>query len=196
MWVAIKTRFILIVSLVLLLVSVHLINTFFSGSLAQYGVIPRSTDSLWHIFTAPFIHASWTHLWGNLIGISIFSAFCLTRSIRFYVFASIFVITMSGLGVWLFARTASHIGASGWIFGLWSISIAMAIFDRSLKTIVIALIVIFLYGGMIYGLLPNNPDVSFEAHIFGAVAGVICAYFYKLLNANGRQASSSDGEEK
>lgn len=72
----------------------------------------------------------------------------------------------------------------------------MAIFDRSLKTIVIALIVIFLYGGMIYGLLPNNPDVSFEAHIFGAVAGVICAYFYKLLNANGRQASSSDGEEK
>lgn len=87
----------------------------------------------------------------------------------------------------MFARTASHIGASGWVFGLWSLSIAMAVFDRSLKNIVIALIVVFLYGGMIYGVLPGDPRISFEAHIFGAIAGVLCAFFYRLITSK-RQA--------
>ncbi len=77
--------------------------------------------------------------------------------------------------VWLFARPAIHIGASGWIFGLWSLTIAMAWFDRRFINIVIAVFVIFFYGGMFYGVLPGRPGVSFESHLFGAVAGVICA---------------------
>lgn len=57
----------------------------------------------------------------------------------------------------------------------------MAVFDRSIKNIAIALIVVFLYGGMIYGVLPSDPTVSFEAHIFGVIAGVLCAFFYRLI---------------
>lgn len=179
---ALKHRAYIVVGTLAALLIVHIFNWAQGGDLSQYGVVPRYNDRLWHIFTAPFIHNSWAHLSNNLIGLSIFSTFCLTRSIRFYLIASIFIIVVSGLGVWLFARTASHIGASGWIFGLWSLSIAMAVFDRSIKNIVLALIVVFLYGGMIYGVLPSDSNISFEAHIFGIFAGVLFAFFYRLLS--------------
>lgn len=176
LWLRIK----LIAGLVVIMSAVHLVNVALDGQLNQFGVMPGSTDSWLHIFTAPFIHGSYGHLINNLIGLSIFSAFCLLRSIRFYLLSSGFIIAVSGALVWLFGRSASHIGASGWIFGLWSLSIAIALFDRCFKNIVIALVVVFLYGGMIYGVLPTDPRVSFEAHLFGVVAGVMCAFFYRV----------------
>ena len=177
LWLRVK----LIAALVVIMSAVHLVNVVLGGQLNQFGVIPGSTDSWFHIFTAPFIHGSYGHLINNLIGLSIFTAFCLLRSVRFYLLSSVFIIMVSGALLWLFGRSASHIGASGWIFGLWSLSIAMALFDRCFKNVVIALVVVFLYAGMIYGLLPTDPRVSFEAHLFGVVAGVICAFFYSVL---------------
>ena len=89
-----------------------------------------------------------------------------------------------GLLVWLFARNALHIGASGWIFGLWSLCIATAWYDRKFINILIALLVVFLYGGMLFGVLPNDPRISFESHFFGAIAGVVCAFFQARLFNN------------
>lgn len=180
LWLRIK----LIVGMAVLLSAVHVVNVALGGQLNQFGVIPRSVDSWFHVITAPFIHGSYGHLINNLIGLSIFSAFCLLRSVRFYLLSSAFIIVVSGMLVWVFGRGASHIGASGWIFGLWSLSIAIALFDRRFKNIVIALLVVFLYGGMIYGVLPTDPRVSFEAHLFGAVAGVMCAFFYRVFTKN------------
>jgi membrane associated rhomboid family serine protease len=78
---------------------------------------------------------------------------------------------------------ALHIGASGWIFGLWSLCIATAWYDRKFINIVIGLLVVFLYGGMLFGVLPGDPRVSFESHFFGAIAGVVCAFFQaKIFN--------------
>lgn len=193
MLIALKQRAYIIFGVLTTLFIVHVFNWANGGDLGQYGVIPRYADQWWHIFTAPFIHGSWAHLSNNLVGLSIFSALCLARSIRFYFIASIFIIIVSGLGVWVFARTASHIGASGWIFGLWSLSIAMAVFDRSLKNIAIALVVVFFYGGMIYGVLPSDPNISFEAHIFGVIAGILCVFFdHTLTKKNRPQAEKFD----
>lgn len=91
--------------------------------------------------------------------------------------SSLIIIVLTGLLVWVFARKAVHIGASGWVFGLWSLSIAIAFFQRSFVNIAIAVFVLFFYGGMIYGVLPQDRYVSFESHLFGAIAGIVCAYF-------------------
>jgi membrane associated rhomboid family serine protease len=93
-----------------------------------------------------------------------------------FVYSSVIIITVSGILVWLFGRDANHIGASGWVFGLWSLSISLAWFDRRMMNIVIAILVILFYGGMVFGMLPQDSSVSFESHLFGALAGVLAAW--------------------
>ncbi|KZX83773.1 rhomboid family intramembrane serine protease [Oleiphilus sp. HI0009] len=170
----------IIVGLVLIMILVHVINVVLDGQLNQYGIIPRSVAHWFHIFTSPFIHGDLGHLINNLFGLAIFSALCLFRSTSLYVACSIFVIVLTGVLIWCFARGVIHIGASGWIFGLWSFSIAIAWFDRRLINILCGFVVVFLYGGMIYGLLPNDPKISFEAHLFGAISGALFAFLHSL----------------
>lgn len=159
---------------------VHGANFLFNGHLSQFGIVPRQPDALYHIYLAPWLHGSFGHLSNNLVGWLIFSSFVLLRSVRLYLFASFLIITLTGLSVWMWGRTASHIGASGWVFGLWSLNIAIACFDRRLLNILIAIVMVFLYGGMIYGVLPQDPGVSFESHLFGAIAGVVAAWFSRF----------------
>ncbi len=162
--------------LVLMMLAIHIVNSILQGRLGEFGVLPGEMRSLPYIITAPFIHGSWAHLLSNLVGLVIFSGLCLLRGIPFYLKSSLLIILLTGILVWLFGRQAVHIGASGWIFGLWSLSIAMAWFQRRFGNILIALFVIVFYGGMIFGVLPSDPNVSFESHLFGALSGVICAY--------------------
>lgn len=178
LWLELKSRLSIIIGLLLALIVIHIVNFVTHYSLSQYGVIPRSPSHIQNILFAPFIHNSWYHLINNLIGLAIFSGFCLLRSIRFYLTSSLFIIIFSGLFIWVFGRVASHAGTSGWIFGLWSLSIAMAWYDRKLKNIVIAFIVVLFYGGMVFGILPKSERISFEAHLFGAIAGIIWAWLY------------------
>ena len=185
-WLRLK----LIVGLLLVMTLVNVFNTALDGQLNQFGIIPRSVKSWFHILTAPFIHGSTGHLMNNLVGLSIFGVLCLIRSSRFFLGSSLFIIVVGGVLVWLFGRNASHIGASGWVFGLWSLSIAIGWFDRRFMNIVVALLVLFLYGGMIYGVLPTDPRVSFEAHLFGAIAGVACAFVYIAFSKAGRNKNN------
>ncbi len=168
-----KIRVLLILAAVLS--GIHFLNIFTGYELSRFGIFPRIVETLPHIYSAPLLHGNTAHLVNNLIGLMVFSGLCLLRGIKFYLWSSFIIVTLTGLMVWLFARPAIHIGASGWIFGLWSLTIAMAWFDRRFINIVIAVFVIFFYGGMFYGVLPGRPGVSFESHLFGAVAGVICA---------------------
>lgn len=169
-----KLRF--LVGLGALLIGVHIINFLLGYYLNRYGICPRQLDYIWTIFTAPFLHGSIYHLLNNLLGLGIFSGFYLIHSLRRYIYSSLFIITLTGLLTWLFARNAIHIGASGWVFGLWSLCIATAWFERRLLNIVIACAVIVFYGSVIYGVLPRDPSISFESHLFGVVAGIVCAY--------------------
>ncbi|MDO3387696.1 rhomboid family intramembrane serine protease [Gilvimarinus sp. SDUM040013] len=157
----------------MLLLAVHIINLGMGGELIQYGIIPRDKQHWFGVLTAPFIHASYSHLLNNIIGLSVLAGIFLLRSIRQFFTASVFIIVVGGTLVWAFGRNAVHIGASGWIFGLWSFLIVAAWFERSLKSFAIAMLVVFLYGGMIYGVLPTREGVSFESHLFGALAGII-----------------------
>lgn len=158
------------------MVAVHIINLLFGGWLFSFGIVPRHLQSLPGIYAAPFLHGDIGHLLNNIVGLVIFSSLLFVHSLRRYLWSSFFIITLTGLLVWLFARSALHIGASGWIFGLWSLLIATAWFERRLLNIVLAIAVVFFYGGMLYGVLPTDPRISFESHLSGAIAGVLCAY--------------------
>ncbi|GLS26376.1 rhomboid family intramembrane serine protease [Marinibactrum halimedae] len=174
----IQQRFMVLGIIMASMAAIHIVNMVNGGMLSQFGVVPRVPSSLPYIFTAPFIHGGVIHLVNNLIGLAVFGVLCLLRSLRFFVLASIFIIFFSGLMTWLLGRSASHIGASGWIFGLWSLSIAMAYFDRSFKNIAIALFTIVFYGGMMFGVLPSRAHISFEMHLFGAIGGILFAFLY------------------
>ncbi len=182
MWLRLKV----IVGLICVLLGVHLANVVLSGQLNQFGIYPRSLFSFPHIVTAPFLHGSFEHLINNLLVLSVLRGLVLIRSLRFFIASSAFIIVFSGLLIWLLAREGFHIGASGWIFGLWSVNVAIAWFDRRVVNIVIALLTLFFYGGMIYGVLPSDSRISFEAHLFGAISGILFVFLHtKLIKKNG-----------
>ncbi len=158
-------------------VLMQLLNMMTVGWFNQFALLPRSVEHLPGIFVSPFLHGSWWHLLNNLVGFVLFSALYLLRPLRDYLLASLLIIVVSGLLVWLLGRNAYHIGASGWVFGLWSLNIASGWFERNLRSIFIALLVLAFYGGMVFGVLPLRPFVSFEYHLFGALSGVLAAWW-------------------
>jgi membrane associated rhomboid family serine protease len=158
------------------MIAVHVVNLLTGGALSNYGIEPREIGGAYTIATAPLIHADVAHLGSNLAAFVVLGSLVLLQGLRYFVKASAVIILLGGALVWLFGRPGDHIGASGWIFGLWSLVIALAWFDRSPRNIAIALAVVFFYGGMVFGVLPTASYVSFEAHLFGAIAGVFAAF--------------------
>jgi membrane associated rhomboid family serine protease len=158
------------------MMAVHVVNLFTGGYLSNFGIEPRQIGGAYTIATAPFIHADIAHLGSNLAAFIVLGSLVLLQGLRYFVKASALIIGFGGALVWLFARPGDHIGASGWIFGLWSLVIALAWFDRSPRNIAIALAVAFFYGGMVFGVLPTQGYISFESHLFGAIAGVFAAF--------------------
>jgi membrane associated rhomboid family serine protease len=146
--------------------------------LQQYGLVPRTSYGLMGIFTSPFLHANWNHLIGNttsLIGLSII-LFYLERDKM--ITKMVLMVIIGGCLTWLFARTANHIGASGLIFAIWGYILLSAWFSRKSKYIWLSILVIFLYGGMIYGIFPLQAGVSWEGHLFGLIAGIYLAWYF------------------
>lgn len=143
------------------------------------GILPRTLSGTMGIITAPLIHGDVLHLISNtfpllLLGVSVFYFY---HRIAIEVFAWIYFL--SGFWVWMAARDAYHIGASGLIYGMVAFLFFSGLFRRDTKSLSISLIVIFLYGGMLQGLFPTNGRISWESHLLGALAGGFCAFFYR-----------------
>jgi len=155
---------------------VHVVDLFLGGFLKSFGIQPREIDSAYTIATAPWLHADFGHLGSNLAAFVVLGSLVVLQGLRYFIKASALIILLGGALVWLLGRDSTHIGASGWIFGLWSLVIALAWFDRSPRNIAIALAVMFFYGGMVFGVLPTAGYISFESHLFGAIAGVFAAF--------------------
>jgi membrane associated rhomboid family serine protease len=175
-WPAVRQRLLIIAALCAAMVLVHLFS-WVIWPIRTLGIHPRDPGSAWMIVTAPFVHGDLGHLGNNLAAFAILSAIAMVRGVGHYLRASLIIILLGGALVWLFGRSAVHIGASGWIFGLWSLVIVEAWFDRSPRAIAISLAVLFFYGSMAWGVLPMQAGVSFESHLFGALAGVAAAYW-------------------
>jgi len=167
------------VPFVVLLWIIRIIEELFKINLVEFGVHPRNWFGLIGIFTAPLIHGSFNHLMSNtlpllFLGVGLFY-FYKNSSKRVFVLLYI----LPGICVWFFGRESYHIGVSGLIYGLASFIFFSGIIRRDTRSIALALLVTFLYGGMIWGVLPLDPGISWEYHLFGAVWGVILAFVYR-----------------
>lgn len=144
-----------------------------------YGIMSRRAWGLRGIVTAPLVHGSWKHLISNTLPLFVLSFIALYfyRKVAMRAFWLIYFLT--GAAVWLFARPVSHIGASGIIYGLVAFMFWNGVFRRSLRSIMLAGIVILLYSGMFLGILPDQEGISWESHLIGSLAGIFAAFIFK-----------------
>ena len=170
-----------VISFVLILWIVKAVEMALDTSFFTMGVLPRTLEGTIGIFTGPLVHGDVVHLLSNslpiiLLGIMLFYFY---HKIAFEIFIWIYLVT--GFWIWLLGRNAYHIGASGLVYGMASFLFFSGIIRKSRRLMTISAIIIFLYGGMIYGIFPGavEANVSWEAHFLGALAGVLLAFFFR-----------------
>ncbi len=170
-----KRAFLVSVGMVALLWLIWMADVVFGLQSVRFGVYPRDIYGLSGILFAPLIHGSAAHLAANTPSLLVL---CTTLLYGYPRAARIVLPVLylgSGLGVWLFARESFHIGASGLTHGVMFFIFVIGILRRDRPAIALSLIVFFLFGGMIWSILPQQPQISFESHFFGAVIGVALA---------------------
>lgn len=148
------------------------------GELDYYGIRPRTIPGLRNIFVSPVLHAGVGHLFTNTLPFLILGWFIMLRSTREFFFVTAVAILVSGLGIWIFgAGNSIHLGISGVVFGYLGYLLARGYFERSPVAIALAVIALFFYGSMIWGVLPLRDGVSWLGHLFGLIGGGLAAYW-------------------
>lgn len=157
---------------------IQLVNSATGEGLVHFGIVPRSASGLEGIALAPFIHGGFAHLAANTVPLLILGFLAAVRGTTGrFLGASAIIILVSGAGVWLTAAPGSvTIGASGLILGYFGYLLARGLFDHALADIAIAVVVAVLYGTLIFAVLPSQEGVSWQAHLFGLIGGVIAAW--------------------
>lgn len=148
-------------------------------SFVKFGIYPLHLKGLPGILFSPFIHSGFNHLISNTIPFFILS-FALVyfyRRISYRIFIQLYLL--AGLCVWLAGREAWHIGASGVVYALAAFHFVSGIIRNDVRLLTLSVVVVFLYGGLIWGMFPINPEVSWEGHLWGAVSGVVLAFYYR-----------------
>jgi membrane associated rhomboid family serine protease len=145
--------------------------------LDNLGIHAQELDGLPEIFTAPFLHAGWDHLAGNSLPFFVLGFLVLLGGIARWLVSSLVSVVASGLAAWLLTPPGTIIlGASGLIFGWLTYLLARAVWSRRPGQVALAVLVLFLYGGLIWGVLPGASGVSWQAHLGGAAGGVLAAW--------------------
>ena len=174
-----RRAFILAACFALFLWLIKLMEMLLTLDLAQYGVYPGRISGLVGILWAPLIHGSLSHLFANTTPIIILATALLYGYPKSAKIVLPVVYFGAGFSVWLFARQSYHIGASGLIFGMMFFVFVIGTLRWDKRAIALSLVVFFLYGSMVWGIIPINPGISFESHLFGAAIGVALAFFFK-----------------
>ena len=141
-------------------------------NLLSFGVTPRTASGLWGIPAMPFLHANWQHLFSNTLPLFVLLILLAGSKSRSWAVV-IEIVLLSGILVWLFGRPATHIGASGLIFGLIAFLIVSGWLERRFVPLLISIGVTFVYGGVLLsGVVPRiGSHISWEGHLLGAIAG-------------------------
>jgi membrane associated rhomboid family serine protease len=176
----VKAQLLFLGSLIAVVWLVEIIDRLvFQGGLDTLGIIPRNLIGLRGILFAPFLHANFAHLMANTIPFLLLAWLVMVQRRGLFVAVTIVVALVSGLGTWLFGPSQTiHIGASGLVFGYFGFLLLWAYYRRSLATILLAAVLLLLYGSLLWGIIPQNNGISWQTHLFGLIGGGMAAYFY------------------
>jgi membrane associated rhomboid family serine protease len=171
---------------------VEIVDSISGGDLERHGIEPHDPDALPAIAAAPFLHGSWGHLIGNTIPFIILGFTIALSGLRKVVWVTLIVAVVAGLGVWIFAPAGTvHIGASGLVFGYATYLIFRGLFSRSTVHIAVGLIVVVLYGGTLLFSLAPRDGISWQGHLFGAIGGVLAAWWLDRRERPGRAPTTT-----
>lgn len=145
------------------------------GGLNQFGIFPRQIAGLRGILFAPFLHGGFAHLIANTIPFATLGWLVMLRRTTDFWLVTAIAMLIGGLGTWLFGAPGCHIGASGVIFGYLGFLISRGYFERRIGSVLFSIVVLLLYGGLLWGVLPLRIGISWEGHLFGFIGGVIAA---------------------
>lgn len=151
-----------------------------ASDFGTFGILPRHLTGMIGILTGPLIHGTFVHLLSNTFPLVflLVAVFYFYEEIALEVFVWIYLIT--GAWVWIAAREAYHIGASGLVYGLATFLFFSGIFRRDARSVAVATAIAFLYSGMVQGVLPGaDTTVSWESHMLGSAAGVFCSFYFR-----------------
>jgi len=170
------------VILVVILWLIKLVEEVTGTDFASFGIYPRKLFGLWGILFSPLLHSNWAHLYANTIPLLILSTalFYFYKDIGLKIFLLIYFTT--NILVWIMAREAYHIGASGLVYGFTSFLLISGIIRRHNRLMALSLFILFLYGSIIWGAFPNfypDKDISWEAHMMGLISGIIYAFVFR-----------------
>ncbi|GAA4883681.1 rhomboid family intramembrane serine protease [Pseudonocardia benzenivorans] len=141
------------------------------------GIHSRSVSGLTGIIWAPLLHGGWAHLAANTIPFLVFGFLVMAGGIGQFVAVTALIWVVSGLGVWLLGPSnTSTIGMSGVIFGWLVFLLVRGFFARSLAQIAVAVVLFAVWGSVLLGVIPGRPEISWQAHLFGALAGLLAAF--------------------
>jgi membrane associated rhomboid family serine protease len=156
------------------------------GTLSRYGIRPRLWDGLWGVLWMPFLHGSFGHLFANSVPFAVLGWLVILRRTSDFFVVTAVALVISGLGVWLTGPWQSvHVGASGLVFGYFGFLLLRGYFERSLYAILLAVLVFLVYGGLIWGVLPQQNGISWQAHLFGFFGGALAARLLTPLETAG-----------
>ncbi len=186
------TSLYLLIGFIALILVVEVVNSLAGHSLNEYGIVPRTTAGLAGIPLSPFLHGSYVHVQSNSVGLLALGALAVIRSGSRFPWVSLTIITLGGVGVWVVGRPATHVGASGLLFGLFGYLLVKGLIDKSILSVLVALVVAGVFGwAILSGVLPTNTYISWEGHLCGLIAGAVAAIIIRDAKTVARVASAA-----
>jgi len=163
---------------VVLLYAVEVVDTVLGNRLDAAGVLPREAEGLDGIVFAPMLHSGWDHLAANTVPLLVLGFLILLGGVARWLAVTALVWVVGGVGVWFTGgENTLHLGASVLAFGWLVYLIVRGFFSRSAQQVAIGVLLLFFYGGLLWGVLPGQPGVSWQGHLFGAVGGFLAAWW-------------------
>ncbi|OFX18368.1 MAG: hypothetical protein A2033_14055 [Bacteroidetes bacterium GWA2_31_9] len=207
----IKHSLIIPILLLITLWTIKLYEEVFGFSLIKYGLVPQKLSGIKGIFLSPLIHADYSHLISNSIPLFLFSfaLFYFYRPISYKIFILSWFLT--GLFVWfgiipalnilknnihfINIREAYHIGSSGLVYSLGAFLFISGIIRKNFQLSALTLLVTFIYGSMIWGILPLKAEISWESHLYGLITGSVLAFYFRKHGPSDTKYDIEDDEE-
>ncbi len=156
------------------------VNFLLGGALTGFGIVPRTTDGLLGILFAPFLHGTLNHLIANTVPFAALGWMVMWRDGRHFLPVTAFAMLGAGLMAWTLGAPGSvHIGASGVVFGYLGFLLLAGVYTRSVSSLVLSLVTAGLWGGLVLGIAPSQPGISWQAHLGGFLGGIVAARRYR-----------------